>query len=176
MYALKDYMGEDAVNRALANLIQETAYRYDPYPTSRDLLRNLRAQATTDAQQSLITDLFEKITLWDLKVEEAMVSERADGRFDVTMTVVATKFEADGQGQQTEVPLDMPIDIGIFTKNPDKVTEGDEHVLLFEKQRIRSGTSTLTFVVDDMPSHVGIDPYNKLIDRNSDDNLDKVDK
>ena len=126
--------------------------------------------------QSLITDLFEKIPLWDLKVEEAMVSERADGRFDVTMTVAATKFEADGQGQQTEVPLDMPIDIGIFTKNPDKVTDGDEHVLHFEKQRIRSGTSTLTFVVDDMPSYVAIDPYNKLIDRNSDDNVEQVDE
>ena len=92
------------------------------------------------------------------------------------MTVAVTKFEADGGGQQTEVPLDMPIDIGIFTKNPDNVTEGEEHVLLFEKQQIRSSTSMLTFVVDDMPSYVGIDPYNKLIDRNSDDNVEQVDE
>ena len=176
MYALKDYMGEAAVNRALVNLIEETAYRYNPYPTSRDLLRNLRAQATNDAQQSLITDLFEKITLWDLKIEEATAAAREDGKYDVTITVAATKFEADGYGRQTEVPLDMPIDIGIFTKHPDKVTEGDEHVLYFEKHQIRSGERSLTFVVDQLPSHVGIDPYNKLIDRNSDDNLDTVDE
>ena len=91
------------------------------------------------------------------------------------MEIEATKFEADGQGEQTEIPLDMPIDIGIFTMNPDKVTEGEEHVLLFEKHRIQSGSSTLEFVVDDMSSHVGVDPYNKLIDRNIDDNLEKVD-
>ena len=74
------------------------------------------------------------------------------------------------------MPLDMPVDIGIFTKNPDKVTDGDEYVLLFEKQRLRSDTSTLTFVVDDMPSYVGIDLYNKLIDRNNDDNVEQVDE
>ncbi len=27
-----------------------------------------------------------------------------------------------------------------------------------------------------MPSYVGIDPYNKLIDRNSDDNVEQVDE
>ena len=36
--------------------------------------------------------------------------------------------------------------------------------------------SNLTFVVDDMPSYVAIDPYNKLIDRNSDDNVEQVDE
>ena len=56
------------------------------------------------------------------------------------------------------------------------MTEGDEHVLYFEKHQIRSGERSLTFVVDQLPSHVGIDPYNKLIDRNSDDNLEKVDE
>ena len=35
--------------------------------------------------------------------------------------------------------------------------------------------SNLTFVVDDMPSYVGIDPYNELIDLNSNDNVEQVD-
>ena len=87
MYSIKDYLGEDAVNRALQNLIAEAAYRYDPYPTSRDLLRNLRAEATSDEQQAIITDLFEKITLWDLKTDDATVVERDDGRFDVTLNI-----------------------------------------------------------------------------------------
>jgi ABC-2 type transport system permease protein len=174
MYALKDYIGEDAINQALKTLIDEAAYRYDPYPTSRDLLRNLRAVASTEEQQNLITDLFEKITIWDLKVEEASATERDDGRFDVSIEISSTKFEADGEGRQTEVPLDMPIDIGIFTQSPAKVTEGEDHVLHFEKHSIQSGELSLSFVVDEMPSHVGIDPYNKLIDRNSDDNIESL--
>ncbi len=171
MYALKDYMGEEAVDTALRNFVAEYAYRTDPYPRTPDLIRHLRSRATTDEQQSLITDLFERIVLWDLKVEAASVTEREDGRYDVTIEVTARKFEADGKGAQTEVPLDLPIDIGVFAEDPAKVTEGDDHVLLLEKHRVRSGETTFELVVDGPPTHVGIDPYNKLIDRNSDDNL-----
>ncbi len=173
MYALKDYMGIDAVNAALTQLVADAAYRTDPYPRSVELTANLRAQATTEVQQELITDMFERITLWDLKVEDASVAERDDGRFDVTIDVSAAKFTADGEGRQTEVDLDMPIDIGIFTKDPEDVTEGNDasHVLMLEKHAIKSGDLSFEFTVDERPSHVGIDPYNKLIDRNSDDNL-----
>jgi hypothetical protein len=174
MYAIKDALGEEAVNRALANLIEELAYEDNPYPRSRDLVRHLRTVATTDAQQRLITDLFEKITLWDMRVEEATATEREDGRFDVNVKVAAAKFEADGTGRQQEVPLNMRVDIGVFSGDPDKVTEGDAHVLLFEKQVISSGAQSFSFVVEKRPTHVGIDPYNKLIDRNSDDNIDRV--
>jgi hypothetical protein len=171
MYALKDYLGKDAVDKALRNFVADAAYRTDPYPTSRELIKNLREQATTEEQQLLITDMFERITLWDLKVENATVNERDDGRFDVSIEVSASKFEADPSGEQTEVPLDMPIDIGIFSMDPDDVTEGDEHVLMLEKRRVKSGQLKFELIVDERPSHVGIDPYNKLIDRNSDDNL-----
>jgi hypothetical protein len=171
MYALKDYMGIEAVNTALRNFVADAAYRTDPYPRSREIVEHLRAQASTQEQQDLITDLWEKIVLWDLKADEGTVTEREDGRFDVEIKVVATKFEADGKGQQTEVPLDMQIDIGVFSENPADVTEGDDHVLVLEKHRIATGESSFTFVVDERPSHVGVDPYNKLIDRNSDDNL-----
>ena len=53
------------------------------------------------------------------------------------------------------------------------MTEGNDasHVLMLEKHGIKTGETTLEFTVDERPSHVGIDPYNKLIDRNSDDNL-----
>ena len=32
----------------------------------------------------------------------------------------------------------------------------------------------ITVTVDRQPTHVGVDPYNKRIDRNSDDNLTQV--
>jgi hypothetical protein len=34
---------------------------------------------------------------------------------------------------------------------------------------------TFSFVTTKAPTHVGVDPYNKRIDRNSDDNLAKAD-
>ena len=43
-----------------------------------------------------------------------------------------------------------------------------------EKRWIYETAFQITLVVDGEPKYVGIDPYNKLIDRNSDDNLKAV--
>jgi len=40
-----------------------------------------------------------------------------------------------------------------------------------ERVRILEGVHTLTLVADRLPTVAGIDPYTKLIDRNSDDNI-----
>ncbi|MFN9440079.1 MAG: hypothetical protein ACK57S_10555, partial [Brevundimonas sp.] len=49
-----------------------------------------------------------------------------------------------------------------------------EDVLVLERRPIRSGTQTLRFTTATRPTHVGVDPYNKWIDRNSDDNVRAV--
>jgi ABC-2 type transport system permease protein len=171
MYALKDYLGEEAVNRALRKLIENHAYQYQPYTTSLDLIRYLREEATSEEQQNLITDLFERIVLFDLEVKEATVSETEDGRFEIEMKVVANKFEADGEGRETEMPLDLSIDIGVFNKNPNEAKPGEEPEIYLEKHRISQQETTIKLSLDEKPTHVGIDPYNKLVDRNSDDNV-----
>src|SRR6056297_601909 len=171
MYALKDYLGEDRINKALANLIDEVAYQYDPYPRSIDLIRNLKAVAETNDEIKLIEDLFERITLWDLATEDASVTENDDGTFTVSIEVNASKLEADGLGRETEVDLDMPIDMGVFTLRPDDDAFSSEAVLHLAKHRVTGGDNTFEFTVDQRPAAVGIDPYHKLIDRKSDDNL-----
>jgi aminopeptidase N len=171
MYALKDYLGEDAVNRALRKLIKNHAYQYTPYTTSLDLIRYLREEAVTQEQQDLITDLFERIVLFDLKVEETSVAETSDGKYEVEIKVTAKKFEADGDGLETELPVALSIDIGAFNKNPDEAKPGEEPEIYLEKHRIDQTETTITLILDEKPTHVGIDPYNKLVDRNSDDNV-----
>ena len=174
MYALKDYLGEDAVNRALRKLIDNHAYQFQPYTQSVDLIRYLREEAQTAEQQELISDLFERIVLFDLKVKDAVVEEREDGQHEVKMTIVANKFEADSDGVESEIPLDLSIDIGAFTKNPDDAKPGEEPELYLQKHRINQAETEITITLDEAPTHVGIDPYNKLVDRNSDDNVKSV--
>jgi aminopeptidase N len=174
MYALKDYLGEDAVNRALRKLIKNHAYRYEPYTTSLDLIRYLREEATTQEQQDLITDLFERIVLFDLVASDARVEETPDGKFSVTMTVKAKKFEADGEGLETELPLDLSIDVGAYNTSPDEVKPGEKAQIYLQKHRINQAETQITLTLDEKPSYVGIDPLNKLVDRNSDDNVTTV--
>jgi aminopeptidase N len=173
MYWLKEVVGEAAVNRALARLLQAHAFHNAPFPNTTDFLRLLREEAGP-AHDALITDLFEKITLLDLKALNAKATRRADGRYDLSFEVDARKFYADGKGKETEAPLDEPVDIGVFTAEPGRPGYSEASVLFFERRPLHSGRQQLSLVVDKPPKFVGVDPYNKRIDRNSEDNLTPV--
>ncbi|MEA1015966.1 ABC transporter permease/M1 family aminopeptidase [Sphingosinicella sp. LY1275] len=174
MYLLQERLGEDAVNRALRSLLDRYKFKGAPYPRSLDLIEALRKEAKTAEDQALITDLFERITLFDLKVSEPKAVKRADGKWDVTVTVEAKKFYADGEGTETEAKLADRIPIGLFTAEPGRGAFDRRNVLLMEKQPVRSGKQSFRFVTDRKPTHAGVDPYNFYIDRNSDDNVAAV--
>ena len=176
MYLLRDQLGENTVNAALRKLLKDHAFKGAPYPRSQDLVDALREEAGSNAQaQELITDLFEKITLYDLKTKSASARKRADGRYDLTLTVDAKKIYADSKGKETEAPLSYEVfDIGAFDAKPEDKGFGAKDVIYFHGRPLRSGTQTLTVIVDRLPKYAGLDPYNKRIDRNSDDNNVKV--
>jgi ABC-2 type transport system permease protein len=170
MYALKDAIGEDRVNLALRNFIAQWAFVDGTFPTSADLIAEFRAVAG-DEHQELITDLFEKIVIFDLKVTEAAVEELADG-FEVTMVVEARKFEADGDGAEEEVNLTQMLEVAVFEEATDDLGDDDlPGTLIIERKPVSSGEQTFTFKVAKKPGKVGIDPYVKMIDRNPDDNV-----
>ncbi|HSK79633.1 MAG TPA: ABC transporter permease [Thermoanaerobaculia bacterium] len=171
MYLLQERMGEDAVNRALRNLLHRYKFKGAPYPRSLDLIEALRAEARTAEEQALITDLFERVTLYDLKVAQPTAVRRADGKWDVTVPVEAKKLYVHGGGEETETPLAERIEAGLFTAEPGRDAFDKSNVVLMERQPIRSGRQVLKFVTDRKPAYAGIDPYNFYIDRNSADNL-----
>jgi aminopeptidase N len=170
MYWLKERVGEAAVNRALQRLIAKYAFKSAPYPSSAEFVAMLREEAGPQHEQ-LITDLFEKITLYDMKAKDATWKKRADGRYEVSFTVQGRKLYADGKGKEAEAPLDEPFEVGVFTAQPGKKGFSKDSVLHFERRPFASGETKVTLVVDKEPSWVGVDPYNKRIDRDSDDNL-----
>jgi ABC-type transport system involved in multi-copper enzyme maturation permease subunit len=173
MYLLKDVIGETAVNRALQELLREFAFKGPPYPTSRDLLRHLRAAAGPE-HQDLITDLFEKITVYDVRVTSARKHRRADGMWEVDLGVAARKAYADGQGRETDAALDEAFDIGLFTVEPGTRDFDQADVLMFERRAVRSGEQSLQLITDREPFYAGVDPYNKRVDRNSEDNVSEI--
>jgi ABC-2 type transport system permease protein len=173
MYRLQDELGEAAVNRALRKLIAAYAFKGAPYPTTKDFIGYLRAEAPAQDQQ-LITDMFEKITLYDLKAVKATSKKRADGRYNVTLQVSAKKLYANGQGKEAEAPLNEPFDIGLFARSPADPHFSAKDVIGFQHPALHTGTQSFTLVADRAPVFAGVDPYNKAIDRNSDDNIVQV--
>lgn len=171
MYLLQHRLGEDAVNRALARLIATYKFKGAPYPRSLDLIAELRKEAATAQEQALITDLFEKITIYDLKAKEAVTTQRADGKWSTKITVAADKFYADGKGNETQTPLDEAIEVGLFTARPGQGAFDKADVLSMKRAPVGSGSQVIEVVTAQKPLFAGIDPYNFYIDRNADDNL-----
>ena len=166
MYALQDYIGEDNLNRAIRAFRDETAFKGPPYPNTTQLLAHIRA-VTPPHLQYVIDDMFETITLYDNRATEAKAKALPDGRYEVTLKVVAKKRRADELGKETDVPLADWIDIGVL--------DADNKPLFLEKKKIDREEMEFTIQVDKKPARAGIDPYNKLIDRRPKDNTVAVD-
>ena len=171
-YALRDAIGEEALNAVLARFLEQWAFQGPPYPTTRDFLDLLYA-GTGPEHHALIGDLFERIVFWNQRVVSSEAVQREDGRYAVTLTVHAEKLVTDGRGKETPEPVDYEVDIGVFARAPG-APESEERVLYLQKHRITDQETTLEIVVDEAPYEAGIDPYNKLIDRASDDNRRRV--
>ncbi|MFT6815825.1 MAG: ABC-2 type transport system permease protein [Sphingobacteriales bacterium] len=167
LYALQDYIGEDKVNTAMRNFLEEYRYKPPPYPTSLDFLRHLEPRVP-DSLKYLITDWFKEITLYDLRLKEANYIDLGNDKYQVTMDIEASKLKADTIGNETKAKLDEWIDIGVFA-------DDDEKELMFEKRvKVDSEFMTFTFEVDSIPARAAIDPRMILIDRVYDDNSKSV--
>jgi ABC-2 type transport system permease protein len=163
-YALQDLIGEDKINTAFRNYNREWAFQGAPYPTSSDLLRHLR-QVTPDSLQYLIHDMFETITLFENKTVEAVYVERPHVGYEVTLQVSCEKIRVDSVGVETSTPLHDWIDIGVYA---------GERLIHLKKYLFAKTKNTITIWVKERPTHAGIDPLHKLIDRHTNDNTIRV--
>jgi len=170
MYRLKDELGQARVDAALKRYNTRFKFKGAPYPRSLDLITEFRRGATP-SENALITDLFERITLYDVKVRDARVSRLPDGRWRTRMTVEAHKLYADGRGAEREAPMAETIELGAFAAMPGRGSFAKADVLGLSRVPVRSGTQALTIVTARRPAYAGADPYNTRIDRNSDDNV-----
>jgi aminopeptidase N len=172
LYGLKDYVGEQPLNQALTRYVADVGFQQPPYTNSVEFMRYIES-VTPPHLRSVLADMFSNITLFENRVAAATYTRRADGKYDVDLTLEAKKVRADGQGVETPVKLDDWIDVGVFAEEK-KGGKTEEKPLYFKKHRITQPKTQVRVTVDALPVRAGIDPYNKLVDRDSDDNRKKV--
>ena len=182
MYALRDYIGEARVNQALRRFLEAQRFKGPPYPTSLQLVQELRA-ATPDSLRYLITDLFETITLYDLRTDSAVVTDAPGqpGKFQVDLWVNAKKQRADTAGRVTDIGMHDGkrdwMDVGVFVEVKGDSAKRYDKIgvpLYLMKHPVDSGAQRFSIVVDRKPTRAGVDPLHKLIDRSPSNNTVKV--
>lgn len=167
LYALQDYIGEDSVNAALRSFLAEYRYKAPPYPNSHDFLRHLEPRVP-DSLKYLITDWFKEITLYDLRLTEALGVELEDGSYEVTLQIDAAKIKADTIGNETRLNPDDWIDIALYADNDE--TE----VLTMERVKVDRDQAEFKIYTVKKPTKAAIDPKRLLIERVVDDNVKTV--
>lgn len=172
MYALRDYCGEKAVNKALRNYLQATAYQNPPYTNSLEFLDYIEP-AVPDSINYIIDDWFKNITLYNNKLKSAKCTEEAKRRYRVDLEIETAKFYADGQGNETEAEMNDLVEIVVFG-NAYVGGKQVEKPIYREKKRLTSGKHNLTVYTKRMPTKAAVDGMYKLIDKNLWDNVQKV--
>ena len=172
MYTLSNFIGKDSFNNALGRFIEKFRYQSNPYPNIGEFIKTIREEAPDDLQY-LITDTFEKITLYENKAKEALAVKNEDSTFTVTLEVEAKKVYSDSIGNQTNAHLNDWLEIGILG---EVLKDGnmEEIPIYLEKVLITDSLTTFTIDVDQKPIKAGIDPMHKFVDRDTQDNLVRV--
>ena len=171
LYYLAEMIGEQRINAALKQLIEQYAYKGPPYPNAYALVDRLREQ-TPEELRYLITDLFEDITLFENKTLEATAEKQPDAKYLVRIKVECAKKKADEKGEESDASMDDFLEIGAYAKPESGKRYGKQ--LYRQRVQLTAGKHDLEFVVDQLPYQAGIDPRNLLIDKVPADNLKKV--
>lgn len=168
MYHLKETIGEENLNAALRSLVDKFGYAQPPYPTSIDLIDAIRDK-TPPEHHGLLVDLFDNITLFANRTATASFQKLENDQFEVTLEIEFKKLRSDGDGNETEVPINDWIEIGAFAKPKSGSNFGE--TLYRKKMQVTKEKSTFKFLTAKKPHLVGVDPFNLLIDRNAADNM-----
>ncbi|WP_164020412.1 ABC transporter permease/M1 family aminopeptidase [Pyxidicoccus trucidator] len=169
MNALRDLLGETAMNRALRRLVRERAWP-NAQPTTRDLLAALHAEAP-EAHHLLIDQWLKEVVLYDLKVESATYESLADGRYRVTARIAAAKTARRG-GEHVPLELDEELDIGVFSQHPEALS-GEDSPLYAAKHRFMGASTEVSVIVNARPVYVGVDPFLRRVELERTDNAVK---
>ena len=166
--ALKELLGEKKLNAVFKQLIER--HQYTLSATTDDLLSAL-FDIADDSQKDLVQDWLSKVIEYDLAINNAVVSELPDGRYEVVIDVKALRLSTDKNGKVSEIGIDESIKIAIYRAYPG---HKNTKALSIENQLINQANSTVTLIVEDKPSYVMIDPNYTRLDKDLSNNINKI--
>ncbi len=176
LYCMRDFLGEDTLNKAFHALVDSFGYAEPPWPTALDMYREIR-KVTPDSLTYLLEDNFKYITLYNNGITSAKATMNPDSTWSVNVSLTADKVHADSLGKETKVPVNDWMDIAVerrpaFGKNAKK--ELNDVPLVQQRVKLRTGANSFTFTVPEKPLAVVIDPDHLFFDRLPEDNRKKV--
>ena len=137
-----------------------------PFPIRATSLTN--CARSRDPDQQLITDMFERIVLYDVSPTSPTVTA-VDGEYELASRSSGASSKPTHQGVEHEVPLDTAFDLVVFPEATCRTR--DANAALSDKHRLQSGTQRMSSACRRSRAAVGVDPFHLMIDHAPDNNL-----
>ena len=169
MMSLLDILGEQRLNQTLAEFIKHYKFSGHSYPTTTDLI-NALSKGANQEEKDFINQMFEEINLYNIMAKEGSLTKTENEEYEITIIIDAKRLSADGQGVETEIPLSQSIEVALFSENPYD-SKSNQQPLYLQRHLFKSGENIIKIRSKNKPSFAVVDPYIKLIDRDTDDNL-----
>jgi hypothetical protein len=173
MIALRDLIGEDTLNQVLRKITDR--YRDDVAfsATSIEFLEELY-KVTASEYHVLINDWFKRVITYDLSIAEVAHNELDNGKYELTITLNAKRFETQESGEASPIGINEPIPIGLFERHPSWIGK-DGGTIYLQPHQISADGQEIKVIVDQLPRYVSIDPYGTRVDENIYNNTKMLD-
>jgi ABC-type transport system involved in multi-copper enzyme maturation permease subunit len=161
MYALKEAVGEEALNAAIRKFADRVRYQEPPFTTSLAFVESLKADLGPQ-HTALIDELFNRVVLYDNRIQSHQLTENPDGSVTVDLEILGRKIDVDEKGAQKDI--DFALDMEVAARNAeDKTLSATRYV-------IKSGVNKIQLKFAQKPKSLALDPMNMWIDLNREDN------
>ena len=172
MNATSRLLGEDVLNQALKEFLQQTKYTANPYTDSEEFMKVLDP-FVPDSLKILIDDLFNKIVIFEHKIEKVSSETLEDGRFKITLDFTTEKRYYDEKGHPEIKDYSQWIEIGLIN---DSYSKGKKikNVYQVDKVFVQQRNNSVEIISDKKPSEIIIDPYFLTLDLIPYNNFEKV--
>ena len=170
MWGLSGYLGDEAVNDAVREVLAEYGWKAAPYATSLDLVEALERQAGPD-YAGLVRDYWQRITFWELDAKDVEV---ASGRVSFTLQL-DKRVASEEDGKEISVTemdgeaLDEWVEVAFYGAEP--ADGGWYDWLAVERARVNAAEARLEFALPDGATHMALDPQRLLIEKDFADNV-----
>lgn len=192
MYAMSDFLGEQNFNNFLKSYASKVKFQNPPYTTSLEFVDMLK-ERVPDSLQYLVKDLFETVTIYDNRIIDAKVKPLSNGKYEVEIEFQVSKYRTDPLGKKSyedtegsaityqdgkktisSLPLQDYIELAVFAEQQEKGKFKVDNPVYLKKIKLDKIHNSIKWIVDQKPIEVGIDPYYKLVDTDSDNNRKKI--
>lgn len=161
MYALKEIVGEDVLNAAIFKFAEKVRFQEAPFATAPEFVDSLKASLDPKFTP-LLDELFNKIVLFDNRIQAHTVTEGKDGSLTIDLEVLGRKFESDGLGEEKDQEFAQEMEFG------GRLADGT--MLPVERHVVKTGLNKIQLHPNKKPKSIYLDPMGMWIDTNREDN------